>query len=42
MSDLLSSFCEMNIGLPNAEEGVPVIWLQCLVKYGNVTVLYKQ
>jgi hypothetical protein len=42
LSDFLPPFCEMNVGLPNAEEGVPVIWQQCSVKHGYLTVLYKQ
>ena len=41
LSDLLPSFCEMNVLLPNAEGG-SVVWQQCSVKYGYLTVLYKQ
>ena len=34
MLDLLPPFLDMNVGLPYAEEGVPVIWQQCSFKYG--------
>lgn len=42
LSYLQPPFCEMNVGLQNGEEGVPVIWQQCSFKYGHLTVLYKQ